>query len=72
MDQNKLGLLTVIGGLVKYAGICSLTGFSLAAGGLTAWMFYKSLQRRRVTKRSDQVSKPADQGGNSGRNKLRT
>ena len=61
MDQNKLGLLAVIGGLLKYVSICSLTGFSLAAGGLTAWMFYKSLQRRRVTKRSDQVSKPADQ-----------
>ncbi len=38
MDQNKLGLLTVIGGLVKYAGICTLTGFSLAASGLTCWM----------------------------------
>jgi hypothetical protein len=38
MDQNKLGLLAVIGGLVKYAGICILTGFSLATGGLTGWM----------------------------------
>ena len=61
MDQNILGLLTVIGGLVKYAGMCILTGFSLAAGGLTGWMLYKSLLRRRVTKGSDQVSKPADQ-----------
>ena len=61
MDQNKLGLLTVIGGLVKYAGMCTLTGFSLAAGGLTAWMFYKSLQKSRVTKASDQVRKPAHQ-----------
>ena len=61
MDQNKLGLLTLIGGLVKYAGICSLTGFSLAAGGLTAWMFYKSLQRWQAAKGSDQVRGPADQ-----------
>ena len=61
MDQKKLGLLTVIGGLVKYAGICSLTGFSLAAGWLTGWMLYKSLQRWRATKGSDQVRKPADQ-----------
>ena len=61
MDQNKLGLLTVIGGLLKYAGICSLTGFSLAAGGLTAWMLYQSLQRWQAAKRSDQVRRPADQ-----------
>jgi hypothetical protein len=61
MDQSKLGLLTVIGGLVKYAGICILTGFSLAAGGLTGWMLYKSLQRWRETKGSDQVRRPADQ-----------
>jgi hypothetical protein len=61
MDQNKLGLLTVIGGLLKYADICSLTGFSLAAGGLTAWMLYRSLQRWRATKGSDQVRSPADQ-----------
>ena len=61
MDQNKLGLLAVIGGLVRHAGICSLTGFSLAAGGLSAWMLYKSLQRRRATKGSDQVRRAADQ-----------
>ena len=61
MDQNKLGLLAVIGGLVKYAGICSLTGFSLAVGGLTGWMLYQSLQRWRETKVSDQVKRPADQ-----------
>ena len=61
MDQNKLGLLTVIGGLLKYAGICSLTGFSLAAGGLSAWVLYKSLQRWRATKGSDQVGRPAGQ-----------
>jgi hypothetical protein len=61
MDQNKLGLLTVIGGLVKYAGMCTLTGFSLAAGGLTGWMLYKSLQRWRATKGSDQVGRPDDQ-----------
>ena len=61
MDQNKLGLLTVIGGLVKYAGICSLTGFSLAAGGLSAWILYKSLQMWRRTKGSDQVRRAADQ-----------
>ena len=61
MDQNKLGLLTVIGGLVKYVGICSLTGFSLAAGWLTKWMLYKSLQRWLATKGSDQVRRPADQ-----------
>jgi hypothetical protein len=61
MDQNKLGLLTVIGGLVKYAGICSLTGLSLAVGGLTGWMVYKSLQSCRATKGSDQVRRPADQ-----------
>ena len=61
MDQNKLGLLTVIGGLFKYAGICSLTGFSLAAGGLTGWMLYQSLQRWRATKKSDQVRRSADQ-----------
>ena len=51
MDQNKLGLLTVIGGLFKYAGICSLTG----------WMLYKSLQRWRATKGPDQVRGLADQ-----------
>ena len=61
MDQNKIGLLTVIGGLLKYAGMCTLTGFSLVVGGLTAWMFCKSLQKSRVTKASDQVRKPADQ-----------
>ena len=61
MDQNKLGLLTVIGGLLKYAGICSLTGFSLAAGGLTGWMLYKSLQRCRSATGSNQVRRPADQ-----------
>ena len=61
MDQNKLGLLTVIGGLLKYAGICSLTGFSLAAGGLTAWMLYQSLQRWRAVKGPDQVRRLADQ-----------
>ena len=61
MEQNKLGLLTVIGGLVKYAGICSLTGFSLAAGGLSAWMLYKSLQRCRTTKGSDQVGRATGQ-----------
>jgi hypothetical protein len=61
MDQNKLGLLTLIGGLLKYAGICSLTGFSLAAGGLTCWMLYKSLQRWRATKGSDQIRRPSDQ-----------
>ena len=61
MDQNNLGLLTVIGGLVKYAGICRLTGFSLAAGGLTAWMLYKSLQSWRASRESDQVERPADQ-----------
>jgi hypothetical protein len=61
MDQNKLGLLTVIGGLLKHTGVCSLTGFSLAAGGLTCWMLYKSLQRWRATKGSDQVRRPADQ-----------
>jgi hypothetical protein len=61
MNQNKLGLLTSIGGLVKYAGICSLTGFSLAAGVLTGWMLYKSLQRWRATERSDQVGRPAGQ-----------
>ena len=55
MDQNRLGLLTVIGGLVKYACIWSLTGFRLAAGGLTSWVLYKSLQRYRATKASDQV-----------------
>ena len=46
---------------MKYAGICTLAGFSLAAGGLTAWMLYKSLQKSRVTKASDQVRRPADQ-----------
>jgi hypothetical protein len=61
MDQNKLGLLAVIGGLVKYAGICILTGFSLATGGLTGWILYKSLQRWRATKGSNQVRRPADQ-----------
>ena len=61
MDQDKLGLLTVIGGLFKYAGMCTLTGFSLAVGGLTGWMLYKSLQRRRATKGSDRVRRPADQ-----------
>jgi len=61
MGQNKLGLLTVIGGLVKHAGICSLTGFSLAAGGLTGWMLYKSLQRWRATKGPDPVRGLADQ-----------
>ena len=61
MDQNKLGMLTVIGGLVKYAGICSLTGFSLAAGGLTSWVLYKSLQRWLTTKGCDQVRRPVDQ-----------
>ena len=61
MDQNRLGLLTVIGGLFKYAGMCTLTGFSLAAGGLTAWMLYKSFQKWRVTKGSDQVRRPAAQ-----------
>ena len=61
MDQNKLGLLTVIGGLVKYAGMSTLTGFSLAAGGLTGWMLYKSLQSWRETKGSDQVRRSADQ-----------
>ena len=61
MDQNKLGLLTVIGGLVKYAGICTLTGFSLAAGGLTCWLLYKNLQNCRATKGSDQVRRPDDQ-----------
>ena len=61
MDQNKLGLLAVIGGLLKYVSICSLTGFSLAAGGLTGWMLYKSLQRWQAIKGSDQVRKPADE-----------
>ena len=61
MDQNKLGLLTVIGGHVKYAGMCSLTGLSLAAGGLTAWMLYKSLQRWQATQGPDQVGRPAGQ-----------
>jgi hypothetical protein len=61
MDQNKLGLLTVIGGLLKYAGICCLTGFSLVAGGLTAWMFDKSLQSWQATTGSDQVRRPAGQ-----------
>ena len=61
MDQNKLGLLTVIGGLVKYVGICSLTGFSLAIGGLGGWMLYKSLQNYQTTKGSDQLRRPADQ-----------
>ena len=61
MDQNKLGLLTVIGGLVKYAGICSLTGFSLAAGGLTAWMLYKSLQRWRATTATKNLKKGGGQ-----------
>ena len=61
MDQNKLGLLTVIGGLLKYAGICTLTGFSLAAGGLTGWMLYQSLQRWRAVKGPDQVRRLADQ-----------
>jgi hypothetical protein len=61
MDQNKLGLLTIIGGLVKYAGMCTLTGFSLVAGGLSAWMLYKSLLRWRATKGSDQVRRPTDQ-----------
>ena len=59
MDQNKLGLLTVIGGHVKYAGMCSLTGLSLVAGGLTAWMLYKSLQRWKATQGPDQVGRPA-------------
>ena len=61
MDQNKLGLLTVIGGLVKYAGICTLTGFSLAIGGLTGWMLYKSLQSWQAAKGSEQVRRPAYQ-----------
>ena len=61
MDQNKLGLLTVIGGLLKYAGMCCLTGFSLVAGGLTAWILYKSLQSWRATSGSDRVRRPADQ-----------
>ena len=61
MGQNKLGLLTVIGGLVKYVGMCTLTGFSLAVSGLTGWMLYKSLQRWRATRASDQVRRPADQ-----------
>ena len=61
MDQNKLGLLTLIGGLVKYASICTLTGFSLAVGGLTGWMLYKSLQRWQAAKGSDQVRRAADQ-----------
>jgi hypothetical protein len=61
MDQNRLGLLAVIGGLVKYAGMCTLTGFSLAAGGLTCWLLYKSLQNCRATKGSDQVRRPAGQ-----------
>ena len=61
MDQNKLGLLAVIGGLVKYAGICTLTGFSLAAGGLTCWMLFQSLQRWLETKGSDQVRRPTGQ-----------
>ena len=61
MDQNKLGLLTVIGGLVKYAGMCSLTGFSLTVGGLTAWMVYQSLQRWQAVKGPDQVRRLADQ-----------
>ena len=61
MDQNKLGLLTVIGGLLKYAGMCTLTGFSLAPGGLTCWMLYKTLQSWRATEGSDQVRRFADQ-----------
>jgi hypothetical protein len=61
MDQNKLGLLVVIGGLVKYAGMCTLTGFSLAVGGLTGWMLYKSLQRWQAAKGPDQVRRPTDQ-----------
>ena len=60
MDQNKLALLTVIGGLLKYAGMCSLTGFSLAAGGLTGWMLYKSLLSWQATRGPDQVTRHAD------------
>jgi hypothetical protein len=63
MDQNKLGLLTVIGGLLKHTGVCSLTGFSLAAGGLTCWMLYKTIERRKTAMRKFWKKQVEDLGG---------